>query len=358
MFISISASLIVVDFFLYLIKYQKYAFPNITSLDYKLSNKSWRKLDPQLLSIPKAPRQNILGLTSQDTTTTKRKIIVTIGDSYTYGDNVEDAYAYPAQMQKILNDLGYSVTIYNYGVSGFGTDHEYLFFKKHILPETTPDILIWNIHLSDLYDNIDFPVIDYKDKILYERDTLSNYLSLKTQFDLSPLPTFIKRSNAFNFFFARLKYLQAKDSNLYDSNYVKNSQEKLSKEIEDIIEIGKKKNFTLILALVPQQYFYINEKIDLLENNKKILVEVLEEYPNFFNIKEDFDILFKNKNYAVLADQNVSVSAITSDEEILKHVYLEERDPSSNEGWKHLNEFGNYLFANIMAKKLMKHSIN
>lgn len=54
--------------------------------------------------------------------------IVTLGDSFTYGDEVNDSSTYPAQLQTLLHNS----KVYNLGVSGYGIDQMLWRLQNHI----------------------------------------------------------------------------------------------------------------------------------------------------------------------------------------------------------------------------------
>ncbi len=81
------------------------------------------------------------------------KIIVAFGDSLTEGLGVEREDAYPAQLQRELNNLGYNIKVYNSGSSG-ETSSGALARTNWVL-QLNPDIVILGIGANDAIRGID-----------------------------------------------------------------------------------------------------------------------------------------------------------------------------------------------------------
>ena len=70
--------------------------------------------------------------------------ILAVGDSFTYGDQVNDAETWPAQLEKTLN-----IRTLNAGVFGYGLDQTVLMAERQLKTQT-PDILIVGIIPDDI----------------------------------------------------------------------------------------------------------------------------------------------------------------------------------------------------------------
>ena len=81
-----------------------------------------------------------------------KKRIIAYGDSYTWGYGINNNEIFTEILEKKLN--GDKIEIINFGVPGYGTDQEYLSFKKYGI-QWKPDIVIVMLHTRDIeVDNI------------------------------------------------------------------------------------------------------------------------------------------------------------------------------------------------------------
>lgn len=78
---------------------------------------------------------------------TARKSIAFLGDSFVWGYDVEDKNRFTNRIQAFLPNF----EIYNMGVSGYGTDQEFLLLQRWY-PKYRPDIVCLVIHSNDVRD--------------------------------------------------------------------------------------------------------------------------------------------------------------------------------------------------------------
>jgi len=93
--------------------------------------------------------------------------IIGLGDSFTQGYevNVEDTYLY--RLEKMLKELGYSVEVINFGVSGYGNAEELIMLKEFGF-RFDPDVVILGYFQNDLDDNVrsDLYRLDENDQLV------------------------------------------------------------------------------------------------------------------------------------------------------------------------------------------------
>ena len=71
--------------------------------------------------------------------------VITVGDSFTRGNDVDDSETYPSELESLLGRK-----VANYGVSGFGPVQSLLLFERHIETHRTAQLGILGI----MYENI------------------------------------------------------------------------------------------------------------------------------------------------------------------------------------------------------------
>tara|TARA_Y100001934_G_scaffold280918_1_gene388984 strand:- start:8206 stop:9297 length:1092 start_codon:yes stop_codon:yes gene_type:complete len=83
---------------------------------------------------------------------TGKKRILVLGDSFTWGYGVGDRAIYTEVVERMLAEEGKDWEIINTGVSGYGTDQEYLFLMKEGL-KYKPDVVMLALYLFNDPDN-------------------------------------------------------------------------------------------------------------------------------------------------------------------------------------------------------------
>ena len=81
---------------------------------------------------------------------TSRQKILLFGDSFTAGDGVSNQYRYSDVLESELNN---NVEIYNFGLSGTGTDQQFLCFKK-FGRNLDADLLVLGIYVENVRRNL------------------------------------------------------------------------------------------------------------------------------------------------------------------------------------------------------------
>lgn len=81
-----------------------------------------------------------------------RRILV-LGDSYTWGYGVSDRDLYTEVLERDLNQGGLGWEVLNAGVSGWGTDQEYLYFRDEGL-KYSADVVVLMFFFNDLSEAI------------------------------------------------------------------------------------------------------------------------------------------------------------------------------------------------------------
>ena len=137
-----------------------------TALDYRVGETfpDWWNQDAPLIHLainsdgyrgPLVPRPKSLG----------EFRVICLGDSITFGSDVDEKMTYPAQLQRVLEQkyLGRKISVLNAGVPGY-TSRQGLFLFKSKLMEYQPDAVIWGFGFNDhtllpIVDNLDISLI-------------------------------------------------------------------------------------------------------------------------------------------------------------------------------------------------------
>jgi len=125
-----------------------------------------------------------------------KKSMAFFGDSFVWGYDVPADEVFTTDIQRFLPEWD----IYNLGVSGYGTDQEYLLLQQWF-PEHQPDVVFFVVHTNDSIDN----ATNYRDKYYKPYFTEEND-SLVLQG--APVPTCYR-------------YQQQQNPTLFKSHFVK-----------------------------------------------------------------------------------------------------------------------------------------
>lgn len=189
--------------------------------------------------------------------------ILAIGDSFTGDDCVDINDSWPKQLERKLNylDLPMNFEILNMGKGGRGTFEEVEIFKKTGLKYTS-DMVV----LQYFYNDYVSPEVQVRADELWEKYKRGEY-KLPSKVEAK-----IKELNITNLVVSELIYLNTYDE--YFENH-KNFEDEwkswVKKPLEELIEICKDKNISLIVILMPDLFSGEDLSYDL-------TISLLEEY--------------------------------------------------------------------------------
>ena len=188
--------------------------------------------------------------------------IIALGDSFTIGYEMSRKESYPRLLKRFLKDSLESVIVFNAGVGDTGTDQQLRLFKKFFLPNVKTDIVIWQFHRNDIYNNIVYP--NYKisaDNTLIPLDARYNWAYQRLQlYSLIPLPHTLKEHsyivNALMHFYEGRKHDQVPEN--YDMDRLKQyGIDKVQLAIEEMERLSRKHSFTVYYVLIMPQDEYM-----------------------------------------------------------------------------------------------------
>lgn len=137
------------------------------------------------------------------------KRVVSLGDSYTVGYEVDVEESFSSVLEQDLEDGGQRVQVLNAGVSGFSNAEELLYFERELV-KYEPDLVVLTFSPNDLLDNVrtNLFTLDDSGRLVQARDRyvpggrLGNFLNRNWFVNLLS-----ERSNAFVFLKERLTHL-------------------------------------------------------------------------------------------------------------------------------------------------------
>jgi len=118
------------------------------------------------------------------------KRIVSLGDSFTVGYEVEVEECFSSVLERELVAAGYRVEVLNAGVSGYSTAEACLYLEREML-RYDPDLVLLNFYSNDLVDNIRTGLFRLKGAQLVQ--TKDDYVPL------GRLADFLNRNAVFSF---------------------------------------------------------------------------------------------------------------------------------------------------------------
>jgi lysophospholipase L1-like esterase len=119
------------------------------------------------------------------------KRIVSLGDSFTVGYEVQVEECFSSVLERELKEFGYNVEVLNAGVSGFSNAEEVLYFERELI-KYDPDLVLLSFFVNDLTDNVRTGLFVLQDGKLA--------VGRKTYVPAGRLGNFLNSNPLFNFF--------------------------------------------------------------------------------------------------------------------------------------------------------------
>jgi lysophospholipase L1-like esterase len=297
---------------------------------YRIDPELIYRTQPNYMNIYGKEYTNELGMKIKDPSdqriTMAKHILVALGDSFIWGETSEGD-TYPQQLQNILTDMKAPVKVYNAGISGYGTDQEYMYFMRYVLPNIHPDLVVWNINTNDIQDNIYTPLFDIQNGTLTQIPLWTNGVYLTARLS-AMLPVSIKReSRLVNLILRVLERVRLHRVDTKD--YHQWAFEKIRLEIKKMQELAEKNHFTLLVASDPMQ----------------CIVEQLDCQSSAHDETNTIEAMVDNKT--TLIDQSDYLQRATASGEL----YLDESKVFPK-GWWHPDARGNYLMARSVVDNI------
>jgi lysophospholipase L1-like esterase len=139
--------------------------------------------------------------------------IVSLGDSFTIGFEVDLEQCFSSVLERELRDAGLDVEVLNAGVSGYSNAEELLYLERELI-KYAPDLVLLSFYGNDVEENVRTNLFGVEEGRLVARNpeyvpggTLANYLNTNGLFNLLS-----ERSNAFALLTERLTDMIKRDA--------------------------------------------------------------------------------------------------------------------------------------------------
>ena len=284
--------------------------------------------------------------------------IIALGDSFTIGYEMSRKESYPRLLKRFLKDSLESVIVFNAGVGDTGTDQQLRLFKKFFLPNVKPDIVIWQFHRNDIYNNIVYP--NYKisaDNTLIPLDARYNWAYQRLQlYSLIPLPHTLKEHsyivNVLMHFYEGRKHDQVPEN--YDMDRLKQyGIDKVLLAIEEMERLSRKHSFTVYYVLiVPQDEYMIAENLDWETPDSRCPRKYDFNHGSHGQLEE---ILSNQETFiplTVTGDQLAEETGLPK-QTISETIFLTPPIDEAAKGCRHYNEIGYELMARKIASQIL-----
>lgn len=310
-FISIPLTLLVINFSLNIIKYQpKYSF-----YEFATNGKSpWYTFDKNSIYRFKEDKyyRNYKPISS-DTLT-----LAMVGDSVTWSFGTSDNETYPISFQTIYNHEHPrdTISVYNYGVPGYGIDQEYNLIQNKILKELNPNIIVWNINTNDLRDSNYMCLYQLKND-QWEQIPATHNIGYWYSWFGSNLPQSVTDSNLYNIFWQRLFRFITLTKN--ESMYTFGCSKSFLRQNSNTSQLIASRLLYLIQTLQTQ-----------LKNNHTTLIITLVPYQKYFDSR--FSQTQLDPDYFLIKDtlQGININFLDFNDYIFKKFLFDSKLPTVN----------------------------
>lgn len=270
--------------------------------------------------------------------------ILALGDSFTFGNTVNENETYPYLLEKKLNnDNKTNFEVINFGVGGFSTTEEYIVLKDFGI-NYQPDLILVGFYINDFQDSLSFESRKINEKGIIEKIYSQSkfigwiYWKIKTSFLGNKLINFLglnsRQQEAYQFELSLLK------EDLIENYGAKKAIALTSNSFKKIKSISDQLDIPLLVFYIPAKW-QVNQ-----ENFEKI----------------------KRQNNAKNYELSINKPQLILSQLLLKNNidFLDLTPSFKNQGaqqifWEydgHLNQKGYNLLADLLAKKIKSQEKN
>ncbi len=320
-----------------------------------------QRLDPDLIYVP---QQNIradeTGFTTnslgmridhEDYNETKFhdnsvKKIMLIGDSFVWG-NTEDTQTYAHHLQNMLAADSSQTLVLNAGVSGYGTDQEYVYLLEKIVPVFKPDSIVWNINNNDVTDIYDRPLFTLRNGELVRIPGWRNRIYVQGWLQQKIVGTFLEKSVIIQSLIAEAGHINLYDLGVPEPERDAWSLTKMQLLFTDLQKRCAHEGIKLVFTLMPSQANV--QKLDGWEWEESMRTRILE------TVGKDTPVIDMNtyfsEAYAATTVSASSSAQILGSQSETESLFLDETGHFAKGTW-HPSGAGNFLLAKSLLPYL------
>ena len=289
------------------------------------------------------------------------QLIVALGDSFTDGYPVArcpgrrppcpNDDSYPGVLEKLLSQNNQAVSVVRAGMTDTGPDQQLRLFKKYILPNFRPQIVVWQFYSNDTVNNVLYSTYDISDTnelILLDAKSNWSYQRLRL-YNLIPLPESIKKQS--RLVKLTMSYFENKRFSQVPKHFVDDPREwgrkKIVLAIEEMTRLSKLRNFQLYLVLVAPQAYYLKaadptwnwpDQWDSRETEYQLLKDIFERQSNYISGEFTPEEIGSITGLPVTSISDTLFASSASDHAL--------------KGIRHFNEVGYTMLAHAVANRI------
>lgn len=295
---------------------------------------------------------------------TKKRILM-VGDSFTFGKGVSHEEAYPARVQSILNSTGVPAEVINAGVPGYGIDQEYRYLMDELIPQQSPDIIVWNLNANDVDDTNKACLYAVRNSTLVPFSGRRNLLYLQGVFARKSPPLF-KKSNIFRFLLYVSNAITGSDRFTFGCSapvrgprdvMYRAFREKLAIYLPSVRTALSKRNATLIVTMMPFEYYFDSHRMNdpIVADYHTIQQTLASLSESYIDLNEVIAAQWAPDLYSLRTGRQIPPESLNEFGlhepvgNVIESLYLPEKNPFDG---AHLNGVGNDLVARHVAEVL------
>lgn len=302
-------------------------------------------------------RPDVIPNTERDADT---YLILTLGDSFTYGHKMDNNETYPAFLEKNLLHKGYDINVLNAGVPGYGVDQQYLLLKD-ILKSIEPNLIVFNLNYNDIHDS--------NGNCLFRKNVFGSYtqvpgyssnIYIQSLF-LKYLPLRYHDLKLINSLLYTLSPESGRKNFLCTETDKEDLESHLIQKIDFLLSRIKEElppNTEILFTLVPSQIYFSKEFANDSPNllRRKEILDGLRSFSIFdmnSKIAEIFSPGLKETRDGLLfLDNNLEDNFFIFDSFDLTSVLFLE-DDGTPFGDRHMNKLGNALIGDLVSEQIL-----
>ena len=275
--LGLITSILGVEFFLHLAG----VWPNI-SWEWQLQANARAPSASSILTLPRFLQEEYYQ------TADGERVIVALGDSFTEGYPVGPDAAWPALLEKSLDEADTPTRVINMGMGNTGPQQQVRILEDQLLSRIKPDDVIWALYANDLGDDLIQNTFEIENDQLKSLDGSQHWIYRRLDLWQSlPLPISVRKRSAL---IRILMHRWEQTLHPYRSRDLNAEQHGLDLLLERVADRAARDGFRLWLVLIVPEASYLHEQDpenwsdNWIFNEHNRLRKILKHHPNVFEI--------------------------------------------------------------------------